>query len=119
MSEGGEHEMILDDVRKADGWTKNLISIPDLESGDIMVYLYKECGWGEKRLKSYKGDNGYKLFLANHISDVEICSLQNAPYTYVRANCIPETRQNEDSYRTWILLEKSGGVHSGGCTCVA
>ncbi|KAK3083943.1 hypothetical protein FSP39_005730 [Pinctada imbricata] len=84
-----------------------------------MVYLYKECGWADERLKNYKNDKGYKLFTANHISDVEMCIIKETPYVYLKAACIPETRQNEHPYMTWILLHTSGRVQTSGCTCVA
>ncbi|KAK3093367.1 hypothetical protein FSP39_014612 [Pinctada imbricata] len=38
---------------------------------------------------------------------------------YVRARCVPETRQSSESYKLWVLIEKTGCIHSAECSCVA
>jgi hypothetical protein len=51
------------------------------------------------RLTSYKKDNGYKLHLDNHISNVAIAKVADTdtytPHFYVKATCILETIQTE------------------------
>ena len=112
-------DVTLIDVNKVNKWFKNLRDLPNIEPCDVMIYLMKMCGWEEERLKHYKNDNGYKLHLANLVSNVEMAAIPDIPYTYVKSACIPETRQNEAPYQTWVCLSNSGTVHSGGCTCVA
>ena len=112
-------KIVLDEVEGVKGWTKNLASLPDIEIGDVLVYLLKYCGWDDGRMKRYRFDNGHKLFTESHIHNVEMCAIDKTPFLYVRSSCIPETRQNEAPYKTWILLNEDGNVHSGGCTCVA
>ncbi|XP_062617247.1 uncharacterized protein LOC134278956 [Saccostrea cucullata] len=38
---------------------------------------------------------------------------------YIKAKCVPETRQSSESYQLWILVEKSGQIYSAECNCVA
>ena len=49
--------VVLPDVGSITGWQRELSSIPNIEMGDIMVYLMTTCEWGTGRLKSYKGVN--------------------------------------------------------------
>ena len=115
---GGYSNVVLPDVGSITGWQSDLSSIPNIEMGDIMVYLMTTCGWGAGRLKSYKEDNSYKLFQNRHIDNVRIGNIEHN-YIYVRCTCVPETRQSEKPYETWILLNRNGTIKSGGCTCVA
>lgn len=48
---------------------KDLASIPDIESCDVLVYLLLWCGWSPERLSRYKQDNGYRSYMACHIDD--------------------------------------------------
>ncbi|CAC5403785.1 unnamed protein product [Mytilus coruscus] len=77
------------------------------------------CGWSSDKLKSYKRNNGYQLFQANHIGSVQISSHFDGNCYYVGGTCIPETRQNDAPYAVWILVRPSGEIVSGGCSCVA
>ncbi|KAK3086590.1 hypothetical protein FSP39_020732 [Pinctada imbricata] len=108
---------ILPDVKDFTEWQCDLTTLPTIEIGDIMVYLLTNCGWIKTRLSSYKEDNGYKLFENRHIDTVMLKNLNE--FTYIKSTCLPETRQNEKPYQTWILLGNDGSVKSGGCTCVA
>lgn len=113
------NDIVLSDVDKVTGWTPNLTMLPTIEIGDVMVYLLGTCGWTNDRLKTYKTDNSFQLFQANHVYDVNCCILRDGHFIYIRSKCVPETRQSEKPYDTWVLLDKSGSVKSGGCTCVA
>ncbi|XP_033763165.1 uncharacterized protein LOC117344514 [Pecten maximus] len=111
--------IVLDDVGQVQ-WISDLTSIPTVEYCDILIYFMKVCGWSETRLKNYKSDSGYKLYLDHHISEVCLGAIPNSgSYMYVKASCIPETRQSATPYSTWLLIKQDGHVKSGGCTCVA
>jgi hypothetical protein len=110
--------VVLPDVNRLASWKCELKNLPKIEMGDIMVYLMTKCGWGTNRLKSYKDDNSFKLYQTNHIDKVVIAPVAH-DYMYVKSACVPETRQLEKPYETWILVKKDGSVKSGGCTCVA
>ncbi|CAG2212330.1 unnamed protein product [Mytilus edulis] len=115
--EGQFHYVI--DVTEVKDWTADLRGVPSVETGDIMIYLLSTCQWSDDRLRDYKQDNGYKLFMCNHISDVKLYKTDTLGYMYVHANCVPETRQSADPYNTWVLMDSTGYLKSGGCTCVA
>ncbi|KAJ8310318.1 hypothetical protein KUTeg_012183 [Tegillarca granosa] len=83
-----------------------------------MVYLTTSCDWDANRLKSFKTDNSYKLFEANHIDNVRLGMLEHG-YRYVKASCVPETRQSDVPYCSWLLYTSMGYIQTGGCTCVA
>ena len=44
----------------------------DLDQVSVYLYLHGVCGWSENQLREYKLDNGYKLFLDRHISQVTV-----------------------------------------------
>ena len=111
-------ETIIIDVSLVKQWSEDLKEMPDICTGDIMIYLLNTCQWSEDRLKRYKQDNGYKLYQDNHVSDVQLHKTKH-DFFYVRGTCVPETRQSSDPYITWILVDTTGYIKSGGCTCVA
>ncbi|CAG2220106.1 unnamed protein product [Mytilus edulis] len=98
--EGQSHYVI--DVSEVKDWTVDLRGVPSVETGDIMIYLLSTCQWSDDRLRDYKQDNGYKLYMCNHISDVKLYKTDTLGYMYVHANCLPETRQSADPYNTWV-----------------
>ncbi|XP_062620989.1 uncharacterized protein LOC134282605 [Saccostrea cucullata] len=108
----------LPDICSVSDWQQDLSLLPNIETGDIMVYLMTKCSWTESRLKAYKNDNGYKLFQHRHIDNVVVKFLSYNHF-YIKCTCVPETRQSEKPYTTWILMDNDGTVKSGGCTCVA
>ncbi|XP_065944675.1 uncharacterized protein [Magallana gigas] len=91
-------------------WSRNLATIPTIDTFDVTSFLQNYCGWSEERLRRRKSDNGYKLHCSGHIHDVTMAML---------GKCVPETRQSSDPYIPWILVEKSGHIFSAECTCVA
>ncbi|CAC5361865.1 unnamed protein product [Mytilus coruscus] len=74
--------------------------------------------WSNDRLKSYKNDNGYQLYMQRHVDNVVMRTLNN-DHLYIKCSCTPETRQKEKPYTTWILMDNKASIKSGGCTCVA
>lgn len=77
------------------------------------------CKWDSHRLQSYKNDNGFRLISSNHIEHVQISETFQNNYMYIKSDCIPETRQTSDPYKTCVLARQSGQIVSGGSTCVA
>ncbi|XP_076095702.1 uncharacterized protein LOC143066777 [Mytilus galloprovincialis] len=114
----GGKEVIAPEVSSV-VWSVDLRFIPNIEIGDILVYMLNYCGWSGDKLKSYKRDNGYQLFQANHIDSVKISPQFDGNCYYVGGTCVPETRQKECPYDVWILVRPSGEIVSGGCSCVA
>lgn len=100
-------------------WHKHLGNLPDIQTYDILIFLMTYCKWDNQRLQTYKNDNGFRLFSANHIDHVQISEVLEHDYFYIKASCVPETRQTSDPYCVWVLIHQSGRVLSGGCTCVA
>ncbi|CAG2254832.1 unnamed protein product [Mytilus edulis] len=115
--EGQSHYVI--DVSEVTDWTVDLRRVPSVETGDIIIYLFSTCQWSDDRLRDYKQHNGYKLYMCKHISDMKLYKTDTLGYMYVHANCVPETRQSADPYNTWVLMDSTGYLKSGGCTCVA
>ena len=112
----GEWQVLPDVFSIAsDKWFKH---VPNIDFGDIFIYLSLNCQWDNDRIRRHKDDNSYKLFMQNHIDHVKYFKHDNN-YVYIKATCVPETRQSESPYTCWILAETNGCVKSGGCTCVA
>lgn len=82
-------------------WYKRLTSLPDIQTCDILVFFMTYCKWDSHRLQSYKNDNGFRLFSSNHIEHVQISETFQNNYLYIKSDCIPETRQTSDPYKTW------------------
>uniref|UniRef100_K1QDT8 Uncharacterized protein n=1 Tax=Magallana gigas TaxID=29159 RepID=K1QDT8_MAGGI len=78
----GNDKIILDPVNAVTEWSKDLASVPDFESCDVLVYLMRWCGWTHERLRLYKQDNGYRLHMACHIDDVKAAYHLHQEYIY-------------------------------------
>lgn len=117
LTDGGE--IVIPKLSHVTGWSACLSELPDIDYCDILIYLMRWCMWGENRLKSYRNDNGYRLFVANHIDNVVISDSLQERYRYVKATCVPETRQSANPYDVWVIVADTGEITSGGCTCVA
>ncbi|CAC5371146.1 unnamed protein product [Mytilus coruscus] len=111
-------KVIIPDILSISGWNNNLTTVPTVEMGDIFVYLMTTCMWSNDRLKSYKNDNDYQLYMQRHVENVVMRTLNN-DHLYIKCSCIPETRQKEKPYTTWKLMDNKASIKSGGCTCVA
>ncbi|CAC5415858.1 unnamed protein product [Mytilus coruscus] len=111
-------KVIIPDIFSISDWNNNLITLPTVEMGDIFVYLMTTCMWSNDRLKSYKNDNGYQLYMQRHVDNVVMRTL-NTDHLYIKCSCTPETKQKEKPYTTWILMDNKASIKSGGCTCVA
>ncbi|CAG2217390.1 unnamed protein product [Mytilus edulis] len=99
-------------------WSADLRFIPNIEIGDILVYMLYYCGWSSDKLITRTMVIN-ELFRANHIDSVKISPQFDGNCYYVGGTCIPETRQKESPYDVWILVRPSGEIVSGGCSCVA
>ena len=67
----------------------------DLDQVSVYLYLHGVCGWSENQLREYKLDNGYKLFLDRHISQVTVSEkvsisddFDNTPVLQQRTACM-------------------------------
>lgn len=94
-------------------WQKHISNLQDIHTYAILIFLMTYCTWDNQRLQTYKNDNGFQLFSANH---VHISEVLEHDYFYIKASCVPETRQTSDPYCVWVFIHQSGRVLSGGCT---
>ena len=69
-------------------WFKEVTMNTIIWCTDLFV---EENSWTEEQLANIKNDNGYKLLLANHITDVCSHLVPNTGYVYLKSNYIPET----------------------------
>ena len=97
-------------------WSDDLRQIQVFTQADVFVYLLSK-EWSPARLQNYKSERGYRLYTSNHIHSVKCHELIHN-YVYVRSQCIRETSQSADPYRTWCLLNcTDGSCTSAGCDC--
>ena len=84
------------------------------------MYLTVGCEWTSQRLKHFKSDDGYCMFVDHHVEMVEVGAIHNeAEFLYLRGKVKPEQRQTAQRYLTWVLCSMMGEIKSGGCECVA
>lgn len=114
--------VILEDILSisTSKWEKNLTDIPNIENGDVMIYLLTVCKWSKERLKNYKADRGYQLFKtdSHHIDNVLITKMPHQHY-YVKSTCVPQDSQGDKPYMAWLLMDDTANIKSGGCNCPA
>ena len=106
-------------------WTKNLSQLPMLTLGEVFAYLLQHCEWTPQRMAKYKQDDGYGMFMDEHIECVEYGEIEgHDQHCYVKSAVRPEQRQSAGAqrYNSWILLcvdAVGGEIKSAGCGCVA
>ncbi len=98
------------------GCMHDLRGLPSLVIGDVFVYLTTNCDWTRERLKKFKQDDGFRMYLDKYVEDMEVAKMNDVlNYMYVMAKVKPEQRQTTDRYQTWILCNRHGEVKSAGC----
>ncbi|XP_070560516.1 uncharacterized protein [Ptychodera flava] len=115
-------ELELPDVRgiPAKDWSSDLFNLPNVQLVDVLVYLSAVCQFDCGRLRKLKSEDGYQLFAKRHVVEVKLYAHQpRSNYFYVKAKVVPQERQKSQPYVTWVLLDKSCNILSGGCECVA
>ncbi|CAG2215157.1 unnamed protein product [Mytilus edulis] len=78
FQKGQSHYVI--DVSEVKDWTVDLRGVPSVAAGDIMIYLLSTYQCSDDRLRDNKQDNGYKLYVCNHISEVKLYNTDTLGY---------------------------------------
>ncbi len=101
-------------------WNTDLKDLPTISLGNTFRYLVTHCEWTSERLCSYTSDDGYRMFLSGHVVKVELGTIiGHMEHLYIRGSVVPEERQKDDRYDTWVLLSTKSFIISGGCECTA
>lgn len=101
-------------------WKDDLRGLPTITCADVFVFLTVECEWTSQRLKNYKSDDGFRMFVDHHVEMVEVGSIQGeVDFLYIRGKVKPEQRQSAQRYSTWVICSSTGEIKSAGCECVA
>ncbi len=101
-------------------WTNDLKKLPNVTLSQVFRYLVRQCEWTSERLCSYTSDDGYKMFLSGHVVKVELGIIaRHSEHLYVSGSTIPEERQKDDRYDTWVLISLRSFIVSAGCQCTA
>ena len=59
-------------IKLNEEFTKSLDGLPYLNLAEIFFYLLHVCEWSSSRLREYQKDDGFRLFMANHVDRVEM-----------------------------------------------
>ncbi len=102
-------------------WTENMNGMPVVKDGNVFAYLFGQCQWSCERMDSFTQDDGYLMHKDSHCVTLKLGRIKDhTQHCYVEGGVIPEQRQGDKPYNTWLLLEqKTGKVNSAGCQCVA
>ncbi len=101
-------------------WSTSLKDLPNITLSHVFRYCVRHCGWTTERLCTYTSDDGYRMFLSNHVVKVELgVILRHSEHMYIKGSVIPEQRQSADRYDTWLLVSTRSFVVSAGCECTA
>ncbi len=101
-------------------WSTNLKNLPDLTLSHVFRYCVGHCGWTTERLCNYTADDGYRMFCSNHVVRVELGVISaHSEHIYIKGSIIPEQRQSDDRYDTWLLVSTRSYIVSAGCECTS
>ena len=117
----GDDGYVIDLNGRSVEWTTSLKDCPSLSLGDVFAYLIKSCQWTPERLTKFKDDDGYLMFVDNHVETVVLGLIDGVnTHVFVKGSVMPEQRQTAQRYHTWLLLNsRNSEVISAGCECVA
>lgn len=102
-----------------DQWTENLSAWPDLEFGDMYMYLIEIKGlYTKESLKAYKSLEVYNHYQNGHVCTVYHFSAGN--FSIFKAKINPSQRSADNNHDAWaIVCKENGSVRTGHCTCMA
>ena len=66
------------------GWSRDFSNAPTFMYADLYNYMIVEPGYDHDGLKAYKGLQGYKLYEAGHVVNLQQVVLKDFNYSFVR-----------------------------------
>ena len=66
------------------GWSRDFSNAPTLTHADLYNYMIMKPGYDHDGLKAYKGLQGYKLYEAGHVVNLQQVILKDFNYSFVR-----------------------------------
>lgn len=77
------------------------------------------CDWNRDRLLDYKKEGNYCLHSVGHLDNVKAAyyAHKDNMYLYLRSTCKSQT--TPEVYDIWMLVQNTGQIMFGRCTCEA
>lgn len=103
-------------------WSDDVLLLPDITYVDLYVYLvHTPSEFTHESLKAHKSLEAYNFYLSGHVQEVYCHHLKEVDFCYIKSSVLPSQRQGKTQklYDTWIIMHKTGWIHSANCTCVA
>ncbi|XDV52426.1 hypothetical protein PO909_021155 [Leuciscus waleckii] len=95
-------------------------SLPDLEFGDIYIYLIENPSpYTAQKIKAYKSTDSYLFFKSGWVNNAVLWEVKNRNIFIIKAKVHHSYSLNEPPLTAWVAVEKEGLVRFGHCTCMA
>ena len=72
--------------------------------------------WPNDGLRDYKSTEAYNYLRSNKIGKV---LKKHSKFIFLKAAVEPSQSVNQAKHTAWIMLKESGGMETGGCSCIA
>lgn len=95
---------------------------PPVSFVEVVKFINKHGhSLASETLTSYKTAKAYGYFYSDWLGEVLYHPINKTQqHCYVKANCTPSNRINDEPHSTWIKIDKSSGeIVSAFCSCVA
>ena len=77
------------------GWSRDFSNAPTFTYADLYNYMIMKPGYDHDGLKAYKGLQGYKLYEAGHVVNLQQLVLKDFNYSFVRFQVSSDSLQHK------------------------
>ena len=104
-----------------DHWVDDVPKWPNVEFGDLYVYLVDTKGLSTKdKLKAYKSLEAYNYFHNGYVRKVYHYKCESRPLVLLKARVNPSQKSADDNHEAWAIVSKeSGSIKAAHCKCMA
>ncbi|XP_047246039.1 uncharacterized protein LOC124883136 isoform X3 [Girardinichthys multiradiatus] len=117
ISAVGEDPYLIPPAEQKKARDCSIEELPALCYPDIVMFLVEVPGYSVSALKAYKSLDAYRHFLRGWVRSLMVCTKKEK--FIITSKVITSEDMNENPHAVWAVIEPSGLVVSGHCTCMA
>ncbi|XP_032446002.1 uncharacterized protein LOC116737116 [Xiphophorus hellerii] len=116
ISAVGEDPYLIPPTQQKPARECRIEELPGLCYPDIFMFLIEVPGYSAGALKAYKSLDAYRFFLRGWVRSLMLCTRKDK--FIITSKVIQFEGLTENPHPVWTIIEPSGLVVSGHCTCM-
>ena len=105
----------------SDLWLNDVTEWPNLEFGDLFMYLIDTEGiYTKEKLKAYKSLDAYNYYFNGYVHTVYYYGLPKWKMCVLKAMVNPSQRSAENAHEAWVIINTvDSSIKTAHCKCMA